>query len=469
MFTGGVAHAELPAHYAAGDVFAMPCRTRRAGLDVEGLGIVYLEASATGLPVVAGDSGGAPDAVRDGETGYVVDGRDVHAVAERLVTLLHDADAARAAGRGRPGLGRARLALGRPRRTAGRSAPNRSRVIMASAIRGGPMRVPRLCVVIGLIVAGLVTGPAAAQADQPGTPGGVTHSGRLDKTLTGRITSPTDEDWFRFDLKRSGRFLVRLTDLPANLRLDLFDKHRDRVSRSTRPWRQFEEIYRHLDARTYYVRVSSQNGTYDAHRSYHLRFTYLTPGVHVLSKSHWRRGYGNVTFACDMVNNTPHWQLFITVELQLVDASGTVYAEGDGGPSPDLVPPHGRTDCEVDFSVKVLRRLDHVRVVHAVYERTPLRNSPISVLPGRRSPNPPYGTEFHGRLRNDGNTRLHHPDVELTFFGPAGQIRSMEPSLVSKRWLAPGATTRYLVNSAQVGLHAFFRADTYADGSPARG
>ena len=57
----------------------MPCRTRRGGLDVEGLGIVYLEASATGLPVVAGDSGGAPDAVLEGETGYVVPGRDLAA------------------------------------------------------------------------------------------------------------------------------------------------------------------------------------------------------------------------------------------------------------------------------------------------------------------------------------------------------------------------------------------------------
>ena len=90
VFTGGVPHADLPAHYAAGDVFAMPCRTRRGGLDVEGFGIVYLEASATGLPVLAGNSGGAPDAVRDGETGYVVDGRDVHDVAERLITLLRD-------------------------------------------------------------------------------------------------------------------------------------------------------------------------------------------------------------------------------------------------------------------------------------------------------------------------------------------------------------------------------------------
>ncbi|MFN2560164.1 MAG: glycosyltransferase family 4 protein [Jatrophihabitans sp.] len=90
-FAGGIAHDELPAHYAAGDVFAMPCRTRRGGLDVEGLGIVYLEASASGLPVLVGDSGGAPDAVRDGETGYFVDGRDVPAVAARLTELLLDA------------------------------------------------------------------------------------------------------------------------------------------------------------------------------------------------------------------------------------------------------------------------------------------------------------------------------------------------------------------------------------------
>jgi len=63
---------ELQPYYDAGDVFAMPCRTRRAGLDVEGLGIVCLEVSATGLPVIGGDSGGAPDAIREGESGYVV-------------------------------------------------------------------------------------------------------------------------------------------------------------------------------------------------------------------------------------------------------------------------------------------------------------------------------------------------------------------------------------------------------------
>ncbi|NJQ14794.1 glycosyltransferase family 4 protein [Streptomyces bohaiensis] len=104
-FTGPVPWSELPAHYGAGDVFAMPCRTRRGGLDVEGLGIVYLEASATGLPVVGGDSGGAPDAVLDGETGWVVRGGAPTAAeetAERLVTLLGDPELRRRMGeRGR--------------------------------------------------------------------------------------------------------------------------------------------------------------------------------------------------------------------------------------------------------------------------------------------------------------------------------------------------------------------------------
>jgi phosphatidylinositol alpha-1,6-mannosyltransferase len=94
VFTGAVPAGELPAHHAVADVFALPCRTRGGGLDVEGLGIVSLEAAASGLPVVVGDSGGAPEAVRDGRTGRVVDGRDPAALTAALAALLADPDAA---------------------------------------------------------------------------------------------------------------------------------------------------------------------------------------------------------------------------------------------------------------------------------------------------------------------------------------------------------------------------------------
>ncbi len=98
VLTGSVPWDELPAHYTLGDVFAMPARTRGGGLDVEGLGIVYLEASATGLPVVAGDSGGAPETVRDGVTGHVVDGRARGPIVDTLASLLADRDRARRMG-----------------------------------------------------------------------------------------------------------------------------------------------------------------------------------------------------------------------------------------------------------------------------------------------------------------------------------------------------------------------------------
>ena len=87
-FVGRIKFAELPLYIRLGDVFAMPSRSRYAGLEVEGLGIVYLEASSCGIPVVAGASGGAPDAVLQGETGVVVNGNDIPEIAREISALL---------------------------------------------------------------------------------------------------------------------------------------------------------------------------------------------------------------------------------------------------------------------------------------------------------------------------------------------------------------------------------------------
>ena len=86
-FVGRVQYADLPRYICVGDIFAMPSRSRLAGLEVEGLGIVYLEASACGLPVIAGLSGGAPDAVLEGVTGYCVDGKSPDAIADVAINL----------------------------------------------------------------------------------------------------------------------------------------------------------------------------------------------------------------------------------------------------------------------------------------------------------------------------------------------------------------------------------------------
>ena len=97
-FIGRIQYAQLPQYICAGDIFAMPSRSRFFGLEVEGLGIVYLEASACGLPVIAGTSGGAPDAVLAGVTGIVVDGENNQEIAAGAIKLLQDLPASKAMG-----------------------------------------------------------------------------------------------------------------------------------------------------------------------------------------------------------------------------------------------------------------------------------------------------------------------------------------------------------------------------------
>jgi phosphatidylinositol alpha-1,6-mannosyltransferase len=92
---GRITYDQLPKHILLGDVFVSPSRSRLAGLEVEGLGIVYLEAGSCGLPVIAGDSGGAPDAVQKGKTGLVVDGRSVNEIADACIELLSNSTKAK--------------------------------------------------------------------------------------------------------------------------------------------------------------------------------------------------------------------------------------------------------------------------------------------------------------------------------------------------------------------------------------
>ena len=87
-FIGRIQYKDLPTYICVGDIFAMPSRSRLMGLEVEGLGIVYLEASSCGLPVLAGDSGGAPDALVQNETGLVVNGTDDQQIAKAAIKLL---------------------------------------------------------------------------------------------------------------------------------------------------------------------------------------------------------------------------------------------------------------------------------------------------------------------------------------------------------------------------------------------
>ena len=144
---GRVPSPDLPALYACADVFALCCRSRWGGLEQEGFGIVFLEAAASGIPAVAGDTGGAAEAVVDGETGIVLPNPpDVTAVAGAIHRLLSDPAAREPAGPGRPAPGRDPVRLrrarqgsrGRRRRYRGRRHP----LIVAAAPPWLPWRRP---------------------------------------------------------------------------------------------------------------------------------------------------------------------------------------------------------------------------------------------------------------------------------------------------------------------------------------
>ncbi len=90
IFAGDVADADLADHYRLGDVFIMPNRALASG-DTEGFGLVFLEANAAGLPVIAGIDGGSPAAVRDGENGLLVDGHSIAAIETAMRRLRTDA------------------------------------------------------------------------------------------------------------------------------------------------------------------------------------------------------------------------------------------------------------------------------------------------------------------------------------------------------------------------------------------
>jgi phosphatidylinositol alpha-1,6-mannosyltransferase len=95
--TGALVDSAVQEWLQAADLFASPCRSRWGGMEVEGFGIVFAEAALCGLPVIAGRSGGAPEAVIEGETGMVVDGRSAGQVAAALAYILRQSPTERRA------------------------------------------------------------------------------------------------------------------------------------------------------------------------------------------------------------------------------------------------------------------------------------------------------------------------------------------------------------------------------------
>ena len=130
-FAGQVSEGDLPRYYRAGNVFAMPCRSRLGGLEVEGWGNVFIEAAACARPVVVGDSGGARESLVPGETGLLVNGSDVAEVADAVALAARGSRARGRDGSRRPGAGGACVRVVQSRGAARRLAARGGRLILA--------------------------------------------------------------------------------------------------------------------------------------------------------------------------------------------------------------------------------------------------------------------------------------------------------------------------------------------------
>jgi phosphatidyl-myo-inositol dimannoside synthase len=132
LFVGEVPSSLLPSFYAACDVFLLPNRIENG--DVEGFGIVFLEAAAAGKPTVGGRSGGVVEAIAEGETGLLVSGTDVNELAHAIQRLLQDRELRNRLGGGGRGRGGGALSW---EASAGRIERLHGDIVSCSTTRGG--------------------------------------------------------------------------------------------------------------------------------------------------------------------------------------------------------------------------------------------------------------------------------------------------------------------------------------------
>lgn len=185
-----------------------------------------------------------------------------------------------------------------------------------------------------------VSSAASAATDRPDT---IQAASSAAPTAKGEwvhetLATADDQDWFRYDVTSAGRYRITLGDLPANYSLELYRSDGTRIARSDHVRRGFEELYRRLDAGTYYLRVDSTKG-FDAEQAYVVRFRHLPAPVPVLSRRFpCTQGCGFL-LQFEFLNNTDHWRFAPYVRATFRDRDGRVLGHHDGYVDISAMPP----------------------------------------------------------------------------------------------------------------------------------
>jgi peptidoglycan/xylan/chitin deacetylase (PgdA/CDA1 family) len=296
---------------------------------------------------------------------------------------------------------------------------------------------------------GLPTSVAAA--DAPGACSTGIATSAAGAWLTDTIGSPTDVDWFKFTIATGTRAQVTLGNLPADYDLRVYSGCSTLVGASTRPARQYDEVYAFFGAGTYLVKVTGFQGAQSA-SPYSLRFRTLTWGIPILSSTTWTDASGYLHIAGEVLNNTAESRKWIEIDATLLNSSGGTVGSSVGYPDAAALAPGTRSPFEM-----VVRQ-------PAGYARAALRvctpSSTGGCLPGVVTSVPTYGlSETASSSFLDASGRRHYPGAirnartataalvtaHITAYDAFGNVRGLGWDLANPSTLAPGTSGAYEV------------------------
>lgn len=289
--------------------------------------------------------------------------------------------------------------------------------------------------------------PSIAAADAPSTCSSATTS-PSNAWLNDTISSSTDVDWFEFSVAAGTRAQVILGDLPADYDMALYAKCSALLASSTRPDREFEEIYRQLPAGKYRVRVSGFAGAHST-TAYALRLRTLAWGTPILSSSEWTDSAGYLHVVGEVLNNTAEPRRWIQVNASFRNGSGTVVGQAVGYTDVPTLQPWTRSPFEIvagkpsGTTSTTLAVCTPSGTGCASGQVAPAPPAGISATPSASYVDSSGRWHFTGTVRNDGTSTVHLPVAMATLYNARGNVRGLASGPADTASLAAGATTSY--------------------------
>jgi len=234
-----------------------------------------------------------------------------------------------------------------------------------------------------------------------------------------------------------------LGNVGGNYRLDLYGACGEKLASSIRGGKQFEEIYRQLDAGTYHVRVKRQEGAVAKAVSYGLKFSSLPEKLQVLSSSSWTSNSGQLHIVSEVLNNTPQKRRLIEVTATLYDSSDAVLGTGKGFAWVHVVAPRGRT--QIHLTMAKPNGYHHYSL--AVTFSQEISEDPVTGLEVISSTkgSDANGIWFGGSFTNTNNFQVNWASAMVALYDKWGDLMNLESRGSSPQQLAPNQSATYQV------------------------